>query len=296
MPRPVVVIEVAADDATCARDLSAGGLFVPGCTLRLDEECDLVVRAPGGELALQARAVFVDPAGGAGLELVGFCAEMKARIGELLTAPAPAPVPDAVGDLAPSTIPAVELAGDAGGDEAMELLELLPPGATRATSSERADAAEARAIDRDPDGAADRPQREPLAKNVYERLRGLTLAEQVKAAHSPDPSARMALERIYGKNVWEPLLRNPRLTAPEVARIARMGQLPKPLIEIILANGAWLQIGEVRRALLTNPRLATDQVLRILRLLSKHELKMASVTTAYPFAVRDCAKRLLRDA
>ena len=32
---------------------------------------------------------------------------------------------------------------------------------------------------------------------------------------------------------------------------------------------------EVRRALLVNPRLQTDQILRVLRLLSKHELKLA---------------------
>jgi hypothetical protein len=278
----MVVIEVVADDARCVRDLSAGGLFVPGCTLRLEEECDLVVRAPGGELVLHARAVFVDPGGGTGLELVGFDAEMKLRIAQLLTAP-PAPATAPI----PAPIPAVELETSNGSEEE----ELLPPGETLAAS---ADAGEAPGAEDDEADA--RPQREPLAKNVYERLRGLTLAEQVKAAHSPDPTARMALERIYGKNVWEPLLRNPRLTAPEVARIARMGQLPKPLIEIILANGAWLQIGEVRRALLTNPRLATDQVLRILRLLPKHELKLASITTAYPYAVRDAAKRLMRDA
>src|SRR5690606_9222489 len=102
--------------------------------------------------------------------------------------------------------------------------------------------------------------------NVHERLRGLTLAQQVKLAHSGELNERIVLERIYGKNVWDALLRNPRLTGPEVARIARMGSLPRPQLELIFNNGGWLQIPEVRRALLTNPRLGTDQVLRILRL------------------------------
>jgi hypothetical protein len=139
------------------------------------------------------------------------------------------------------------------------------------------------------DAAADSPQ-------LHERLRQLPLAQQIKRAHSGDLQERIVLERMYGKNVWESLLRNPRLTAPEVARIARMAVLPRSLIEIILSNGAWLQIGEVRRALLGNPRLAIDQILRVLRLLSSHELKIVSVQASYPFQVREAAKRLLRGA
>jgi hypothetical protein len=135
----------------------------------------------------------------------------------------------------------------------------------------------------------------PAAKNMHERIRGLTLAEQIKLAKTGEVSERIVLERTFGKNVWEALLRNQRLTGPEVARIARMGALPRPLMEIIVGNGAWLQIPEVRRALLSNPRLGTDQILKILRLLPKHELKLAATQTAYPFGVRDAARRLLRD-
>jgi hypothetical protein len=160
------------------------------------------------------------------------------------------------------------------------------------------------AIDREPDAEPEATpesepeganEREPLALNPYQRLRGLTLAEQVKRAHSVDMSERIALERMYGKNVWEPLLRNPRLTAPEVARIARMGLLPRTLLEVIVGNGTWLQVPEVRRALLANPKLSPDQIMRVLRHVPKHELKLAAVQTAYPHAVRDAAKRLLRD-
>jgi PilZ domain-containing protein len=138
-------------------------------------------------------------------------------------------------------------------------------------------------------------ERKKLGLNHSERLRGLSLVEQIRKANSVDPSERMALERMYGKNVWEALLRNQRLTAPEVARIARMGALPRPLIELIVGNGAWLHVPEVRRALLQNPKLGTDQIQRILRLVPKHELKLASVQTAYPMPVRDAAKKMLRE-
>lgn len=139
------------------------------------------------------------------------------------------------------------------------------------------------------------PPTDKPARNIHERLRGLSLAQQIKRAQKAEVSERIVLERMYGKTVWEPLLRNPRITAPEVARIARMGALPRPMIELICSNGAWLQIPEIRRALLSNPRLGTDQILRVLRLVPKHELKVAATATAYPHPVRDAAKRLLRE-
>ncbi|HVV86191.1 MAG TPA: hypothetical protein VHE35_24215 [Kofleriaceae bacterium] len=133
-------------------------------------------------------------------------------------------------------------------------------------------------------------------RNVHERLRNLPIARQLDLAHRGELQERIVLERMYGKTVWEALLRNPRITGPEVARIARMGALPRPLLEIIVGNGGWLQIPEVRRALLANPRLGNDQALRVLRLLPKHELKLATLQSAYPYAVRDAARRLVRDA
>jgi hypothetical protein len=238
--RPTVVIELATDGRQ-ARDLSAGGVFVPGCALALLADCELVVRGAAGELRLEARVVFLDPHG-AGLELVGFGPEMKEQLAALA-------------------------------------------GADGAAAGELAQGS----------GVIDVPD-EGEGEDLHDRLRHLTLAQQIKKAHSADLQERILLERMYGKTVWEALLRNPRLTAPEVARIARMAMLPRPLIEIILGNGAWLQIGEVRRALLANPRLQTDQVLRVLRLMSRHELKLAAVQATYPFLVRDAARRLLREA
>ena len=65
-----------------------------------------------------------------------------------------------------------------------------------------------------------------------------------------------------------------------MSRIARYGALPRVLLEIILANATWLQVPEVRRALLANPRLGTDQALKVLRLTPRHELRLAAVQTA----------------
>jgi hypothetical protein len=244
MARPTVVLDLAGKHEL-ARDLVAGGVFVPGCAVPLNEECELIVRG-SEEVRVAALVVFVNAAG-AGLQLL--CdAELKQKIAALASPPAeePAVEPEAPADEQP-------------------------------------------AEEDEPEDAS------PAAKNIHERLRGLTLVQQIKLARDGDASERIVLERMYGKNVWEALLRNPRLTGPEVARIARMGALPRPMIELIVNNGAWLQIPEVRRALLTNPRLGVDHVQRILRLMPKHELKLAPMQSAYSFAVRDAARRMLKD-
>jgi hypothetical protein len=289
-----VVLELAGDHKL-ARDLVAGGVFVPGYDLPMNEDCELLLRGAGGELRVAARVVWSNGAG-VGLQLEGCGPELKQRIAALAegTDVQPAPEPPV----------AHEFHFDEGAASA---------NATNAATAETAEAAEAAETgdqdERDEPGEGDEsePDRsdEPrdgdeasrkIALNVHERLRGLTLAQQLKLAHHGEVSERIVLERLYGKNVWDALLRNPRLTGPEVARIARMGSLPRPQIEIIVGNGAWLQIPEVRRALLSNPRLGTDQVMRVLRLLPKHELKLAAMQTAYPHAVRDAAKRMIREA
>jgi hypothetical protein len=251
-----VTLELGGNEQL-ARDLAAGGVFVPGCTLAINEDCELVVRGAGEELAIAARVVWVDGTRGVGLQLIGCDAAVKARIGQMASG---------------ADAPAAETAAETESEHEHE---------HEAEADEEAEAEDEAARERAP--------------NVHERLRGLSLAQQIKIASAGDVGDRTVLERMYGKNVWEALLRNPRLTAPEVTRIARMATLPRPLVEIIVNNGTWLQIPEIRRALLKNTRISPDQIQRVLRLLPKTDLKVIVGAAVYPFAVRDAAKRLLRD-
>lgn len=134
---------------------------------------------------------------------------------------------------------------------------------------------------------------EQVAANLHQRLRNLSVPDQLKVARTGDLQERVVLERIYGKHVWEALLANPKLTPPEVMRIARMPQIPRPLLEVIVANNSWLASAHVRRALLGNRRLAHELALKVLRITPKPELKLATKQTAYPPRIRQAAKRML---
>jgi hypothetical protein len=146
----------------------------------------------------------------------------------------------------------------------------------------------------DPPFEEPEPPEEAPSASVQERLRGLSVVEQLRVARDGGLTERILLERLYGKTVWEALLRNTRVTVPEVARLARMGTMPRPLLELILGSPAWLQVPQVRRALLSNPRLSPDMVQRVLLLLPRDELQLVPQITAYPTAVRMAAKGLAR--
>ncbi|MCP4601427.1 MAG: hypothetical protein GY847_13040 [Proteobacteria bacterium] len=128
---------------------------------------------------------------------------------------------------------------------------------------------------------------------VHERLRGLSVVDQHKVARGQNINDRIVLERIYGKQVWEPLLRNPRVSIPEVVRIARMGSLPRPLLELIVSNATWINASPIRRALLANPRMTGEMVNKVLRGIPRNELRIVAKQTAYSSAIRNAARKFL---
>jgi hypothetical protein len=145
----------------------------------------------------------------------------------------------------------------------------------------------------EPEQESEEGEESHRAHNLQERLSGLTGPEQLRLAAAGTLQERVGLERMYGPGVWETLLRNNRVTPPEVARIARKGTLPRPLVELIASNKGWLAVGEVQRALLSNPRSSLAVVQKVLRLMSKPDLQLVPQQTAYPPTVRQAAKNML---
>lgn len=267
-----------------AADAERGGLFAPGVAHELHTSGEVLLHFDAGQARLAAQVVFASPHG-VGLELSltpqerkTLCAHLEAALAARRALDADdAPLSALAGGDRPTAAPEDGGAEDGGAEEA---------GDQEASAREAALDELELPQDAAPRGTAYSP--------VAVRLRNLSLAEQQKVAQRGEHQERVLLERLYGKLVWEALLRNPRITTPEVARIAKMGALPKPLLEIILSNGGWIQVPEIRRALLGNPRLAAEHIPKLLRLLPRHELKLLPSQTAYPQAVRDWARRLLR--
>lgn len=252
-----------------ATQLGRGRAFVPGATgLQVLEDCQLVIEVVGHpSLSLGARVVMPEEQqatmGGVGLSLAP---GQGALVESLLTAPQPDP------------------------DE---------PRPDGAEEPDETDPDETDPGQTDPgQTGAPRPSR-PVSPDVVDspvtRLSRLTMAEKIKLIRkSQQLSERNLLERMLGKSGWEALLSNPRLTIPEVAKLARKGTMPRPLVERIVDNKAWVAAAPVRRALLANPKLPRKAIADVLRAAPRRELEQVAKGAAYPPAVREVIRRMLR--
>jgi len=266
-------------------------------------DCSLRIVHPedGAELSLPAQAVLVCESGpmrGIGVQLRPFDAKVAAQLEAFVAGVRPQPAPSA-----PDGLPAKSAGSDsAASSSATGCSAQTAVGAVGADAEndvatihddDHDDALladeEANAADGDPSLPADQ-QKQPAR---HERLRKLSLTDQQKIARTGDLNDRVTLERIYGKHVWEGLLHNPKLTVPEVARIARKGTMPRPLLEFIVDNNAWIQAAIVRRALLGNPRVSGEAIMKLLRITPKHELRAIYKTTTYSTQVREAARKVL---
>lgn len=132
------------------------------------------------------------------------------------------------------------------------------------------------------------------ALHLHERIRALSLAEREVVARQGSLPERVALERRFGGSVWEGLLHNPQLTLREVLRMAKSASLPINLVNLIVANKAWLADASVQAALLSNPRVSGAHLDRVLRALPQTELVRLSEQSSLRMQVRQGAKRLIR--
>lgn len=158
----------------------------------------------------------------------------------------------------------------------------------------------------EPDGAVEPAEADELApnatdeerqrhRNVHERVRALSAREREDLARRGGMVERVALERAYGSAVWEALLANPQVSGPEIARIARNGALPRPLVSVIVANAAWLTQAEVQRALLSNPRCGGRELERVLSTMKPADVtRIARGQSPYRPEVRQLAQRLAK--
>jgi len=128
--------------------------------------------------------------------------------------------------------------------------------------------------------------------NAWERLRALPHAEKLILAGKADRSDRMILSQEGDPQVLYFLLKNPRITQDEVARIARSSYLSFQGADLIAKTPQWLN-NDVRIGLVSNPRTPTPLALRILPSLPPNEIKQIARGSAVSPALRQAALRLV---
>jgi hypothetical protein len=154
------------------------------------------------------------------------------------------------------------------------------------------------AIDGDADELLERllpaPKSEESQKqNAWDRLRNLSQMEKILLAVKADRSERALLLQDNDPRVLLSLLRNPRLTVDEVARLAKSSFLNYQVAEVILKTTQWMASIDVRLALIRNPKTPPQFGLQILPSLPDSEVR-AIAKAGTSMALKQAALRRLQ--
>jgi hypothetical protein len=135
------------------------------------------------------------------------------------------------------------------------------------------------------------PQRKEL--NAWDRVRDLSRTEKLLLAPKADRSERAVLIQENDAQILYSLLKNPRITTDEVARIARSTLLSSVTADFIAKTTQWSGSPEIRAALVHNPRTPTLLALRLLPTLPESEIRQIAKATAVSQALRQAALKLV---
>jgi hypothetical protein len=129
--------------------------------------------------------------------------------------------------------------------------------------------------------------------NTWDRIRALSQMEKLLLAVKADRSERALLLQDNDPRVLLSLLRNPRLTVDEVARLARSSFLTYQIADVILKASQWMSSLDVRLGLIHNPKTPPAFALRILPTLPEADVR-AIARTGTNMALKQAALRRLQ--
>jgi len=125
---------------------------------------------------------------------------------------------------------------------------------------------------------ADRPERK---ENDWDRVRALPQVQKILLAAKADRTERAMLLQDNDPRVLLSVLRNPRITIDEVARLAKSTFLNHQIADVIMRTGQWMSSLDVRLALIHNAKTPPAFQLRILPTLPEGLRVRASQTDGF---------------
>ena len=97
-------------------------------------------------------------------------------------------------------------------------------------------------------------EKRELAPTVAEQIRAMTITEKSMLAKRANLAERRVLMQDTNPKIQEFLLRNPRLTEPEIAWLAKNPTSAIPTLLTIIQHKEWMGTDAIRQGILTNPK------------------------------------------
>lgn len=120
------------------------------------------------------------------------------------------------------------------------------------------------------DSSDDTPEKK---QNIWDRVRALSQIEKLLLAVKADRTERALLLQDNDPRVLLSLLRNPRLTVDEVARLTKSSFLNYQVADVIIKTSQWMANLDVRLGLIHNAKTPPAFALRILPTLPESEVR-----------------------
>lgn len=145
----------------------------------------------------------------------------------------------------------------------------------------------------EPVAAPDEQETPEKSQNTWDRVRALSQMEKILLAVKADRTERALLLQDNDPRVLLSILRNPRLTVDEVARLAKSSFLTYQIADVIMKAGQWMGNLDVRLGLIHNPKTPQAFALRILPMLPEAEVR-AIARAGTSMALKQAALRRLQ--
>jgi hypothetical protein len=130
-------------------------------------------------------------------------------------------------------------------------------------------------------------------QNIWDHIRSLSQMEKILLAVKADRTERALLLQDNDPRVLLSLLRNPRLTVDEVARLTKSSFLNFQVADVIMKTTQWMSSLDVKVGLIHNPKTPQAFALRILPMLPESEVRSIA-RAGSNMALKTAALRLLQ--
>jgi hypothetical protein len=129
--------------------------------------------------------------------------------------------------------------------------------------------------------------------SVYHQVQNMTPHEKIQLALRGGREERRVLMKDSQYSVHAYVLKNPKITTEEVAKIAQITSLTSEMIKTITMNHEWMQNRNIRLAIVKNPKTPATIVQKHIGRLSDNELLQIAKSENVRKHISAMARRML---
>jgi len=144
-----------------------------------------------------------------------------------------------------------------------------------------------------PEDDVEPPEDDEAYRSKYQLAQTMAVGEKIKMALTGDKEWRTLLIRDSNKLVNGAVVKNPRITEPEILTISKSVVQNDEIVRIICHNKEWVKNYEIRKALVLNHKTPLPVALRFMGFLTEKDLAVIAKSKNVSSVLTNNARRML---